>query len=133
MTGLIMESVVLADRHHGLTEGVRGLLGTMFASVVMVADEGSLFKSIERIKPNVAVVDLSLFQPGGLQWLRQIKAACPQMIVIVLSVHDEETVKSAVLAAGADGFVIKRNIAMELLHTIESALNQRKSAEPGMS
>ncbi|HTY85827.1 MAG TPA: response regulator transcription factor [Candidatus Acidoferrum sp.] len=131
MTGLTMESVILADRHHGLTEGVRDLLKSMFATVLMVADEGSLLKGIERIRPNVAVVDLSLFRSGGTQWLARIKAACPQMLLIVLSVYDEETVKNAVLTAGADGFVIKRNIATELLSSIESALHHEHLRNEG--
>jgi len=67
--------VLLADRHHGLTEGVRGLLATMFDAVAMVADETSLFESTERLKPTVAVVDV-LFVPGGnLQWVARLRAA----------------------------------------------------------
>ena len=51
--------VLLADRHHGLTEGVRGLLESSFDAVVMVADETSLFQSAEQLQPAVAIVDLS--------------------------------------------------------------------------
>ena len=62
--------VMLADRHHGLTEGVRGLLETTFKTVVMVADEASLLEAADRIHPDVTIVDISLSQGSGLGWLR---------------------------------------------------------------
>jgi DNA-binding NarL/FixJ family response regulator len=51
--------VLLADRHHWLIEGVRGLLETAFGTVFMVSDQASLFDGVERLKPSVTVVDLS--------------------------------------------------------------------------
>jgi len=66
MPGKRLSCVLLADRHHGLTEGVRGLLATAFGSVVMVADEGSLIEGAGRLQPEVAVVDLSLARDAGL-------------------------------------------------------------------
>jgi two-component system secretion response regulator SsrB len=112
--------VILADRHHGLTEGVRGLLSTMFDAVVMVADETSLFESAELIKPALAVVDLSLVPGEGLQWLPRLRARCPDLKLIVLSVHDELSVRRAALAAGADAFVLKRSIVPDLLAAIDA-------------
>jgi len=52
--------VLLADRHPGLMEGVRGLLETAFGTVFMVGDEASLIDGIERLEPSVTVVDLAL-------------------------------------------------------------------------
>ena len=45
-----LSCVLLADRHHGLSEGVRGLLATAFGSVVMVADEASLIEGASRLR-----------------------------------------------------------------------------------
>ena len=111
--------VLLADRHHGLTEGVRGLLETAFGTVVMVADEASLLEGASRLQPDVAVVDLSLAQDSGLDWLRALRQRCPDLKVIVLSVHDEESVRRAAMEAGADAFVLKRAIATDLLPAVE--------------
>jgi DNA-binding NarL/FixJ family response regulator len=113
-----LSCVLLADRHHGLTEGVRGLLETAFGTVVMVADEASLLEGASRLRPDVAVVDLSLAQDGGLGWLRAVHQRCPALKVIVLSVHDEESVRRAALEAGADAFVLKRAIVTELLPAV---------------
>ena len=111
--------VLLADRHHGLTERVRGLLETAFGTVVMVADEASLLEGAGRLQPDVAIVDLSLAQGSGLGWLSAIRQRCPRLKVIVLSVHDEQTVRRAAMTAGADAFVLKREIASELLHAVK--------------
>ena len=69
--------VLLADRHMGLTEGVRGLLGTLFGTVVMVADASSLQESARRLQPEVAVVDLSLTRESNLDWLMELHRSCP--------------------------------------------------------
>jgi two-component system secretion response regulator SsrB len=110
--------VLLADRHHGLTEGVRGLLETAFGTVIMVADEASLLEGACRLRPEVAVVDLSLAQDSGLGWLRELRRSCPELKVIVVSVHDEQSVRRAAMAAGADAFVLKWALATDLLPVV---------------
>jgi two-component system secretion response regulator SsrB len=110
--------VLLADRHHGLTEGVRALLETTFGTVVMVADAASLLDGAERLQPDVAIVDLSLARDGGLGWLADLRRACPGLKVIVLSVHDELAVRAAAMKAGADAFVLKRAIPTDLLPAV---------------
>jgi DNA-binding NarL/FixJ family response regulator len=123
-----LSCVLVADRHHGLTEGVRGLLETAFDTVVMVADEASLLAGADRLRPDVVVVDLSLARYGGLGWLRAVRACCPDLKVIVLSVHDEDTVRRAAMEAGADAFVLKRAIATDLLAAVD-ALRRGRSQE----
>lgn len=120
-----MSCVLLADRHHGLTEGVRGLLESAFDSVVMVADETSLVEGAARLQPDLAVVDLSLARGRGFEWLRALRTRCPTLKVIVVSVHDEESVRRATLDAGADAYVLKRGIATDLLTAIESVQGRR--------
>ena len=121
--------VLLADRHHGLTESLRGLLETIFASVVMVADEGSLFESAQLLQPTAVVVDASLFPEGGVQWPAQLRKVCPRMLLVVLSVHHEPAMSRALLGAGADCFVLKRDIPTKLLSAIELALHGRSSGD----
>jgi two-component system secretion response regulator SsrB len=112
--------VLLADRHHGLTEGVRGLLSTLFRTVVMVADESSLQETAARLRPEVVVADLSLARDRSLRWLEQLHQRHPEMKLIVLSVHDEPSVRRTAMDAGADGFVLTRAIATDLLPTVEA-------------
>ncbi len=117
--------VLLADRHHGLVEGVRLLLQSMFEVVVMVADARSLLDSAARVAPALTVVDLSLERGGDLAWLTQLHADCPDLKVIAVSVHDEPSVARAAQAAGADAVVLKRRIATDLLPAAEAVLAGR--------
>jgi DNA-binding NarL/FixJ family response regulator len=111
--------VLLADSHHALSEGVRTLLETAFGTVIMVADTASLLEGASRVQPDVAIVDLSLARDGGLGWLGALRQRCPSLQVIVLSVHDEQSVRLAALAAGADAFVLKRAISTDLLPAVD--------------
>lgn len=123
--------VLLADRHHGLTEGVRGLLETVFDGVVMVADQTSLFETASRLRPTLAVVDLSLARGNNLRWLQELRTRCPALKIVALSVHDEPSVERAALEAGADAVVLKRAIARELLPIIEGLLAESVVAPSG--
>ena len=125
-----LSCVLLADRHHGLTEGVRGLLATAFGSVVMVADEASLIDGADRLHPDMAIVDLSLARNSGLAWLHTLRHDCPDLKVIVLSVHDEQSVRDAVMRAGADAFVLKRDIATDLLSAVDDVRRGKGVAPP---
>jgi DNA-binding NarL/FixJ family response regulator len=114
--------VLLADPHHGLSEGIRTLLNTTFATVVMVADEVSLFESARRLQSDLAVVDLALSRGGGLEMVRQLRDRFPDMKLIIISIHDQSSVSRSVLEAGAHGFVPKHTIATDLLAAIDAVL-----------
>jgi DNA-binding NarL/FixJ family response regulator len=112
--------VVLADSHQNMLEGIRGLLESMFESVVMVADETSLFEALDKVKPELAVVDLSLPVSGEVHISRQLIARYPNLKLIMLSLHDEPEVAKRVMSVGASGFVLKRCAGTDLLAAVES-------------
>jgi DNA-binding NarL/FixJ family response regulator len=114
--------VLLADRHHGLSEGIRGLLESEFDAVVMVADETSLVESAVRLQPNLVVADLALTRGDCFGWLQRLLARCPGSRVIVLSAHDDPSVEQAAFKAGAAGFVRKREIATQLLAAVSTVV-----------
>ena len=113
---------LLADRHLSLVEGVRGLLETEFEAVVVVGDEVSLFESARQLHVALAVVDLSLQGGDGLGLVRRIRSHFPQLKLIVLSVHEEKNAELATIEAGANGYVLKRSIATDLLPAIDAVL-----------
>jgi two-component system secretion response regulator SsrB len=122
--------VLLADRNQGLTEGTRRLLETSFDAVVMVADESSLVESAKRLQPMIAVVDLSLLASESLRWVKWLRALCPEVKLILLSVHDEPSVCRAAIKAGADAFVLKRAIATELMLAVDAVLAGKTYCSP---
>src|SRR5262249_19988644 len=117
--------VLLADRHHGLIEGMRSLLETTFEAVVMVADEVSLLESASRLPVSLVVVDLSLARGDGIGMIRRFRDQFPKMKMIVISVLDDPSVCKSTLEAGANGFVTKTAIATDLLPTVDAVLEEQ--------
>jgi DNA-binding NarL/FixJ family response regulator len=127
-------SVLLADRHHRLSEGIRGLLETSFDVVVMVADELSLLTTIRRLMVDLVVMDLSLSRStDGLALVQRLRKGFPGTKLIVLSVYDERAVCEAILEAGADGFVVKRSIVSDLLSAVDAVLSGGHYVSPAVS
>ena len=84
--------------------------------------EASLLESAKGLRPEMAVVDLSLPLGGGILWIKRLHDLCPEMKVVLLSVHDEPEVRQAAEEAGADGFLLKRSLSTDLIPTVESLL-----------
>jgi DNA-binding NarL/FixJ family response regulator len=124
--------VLLAGRHHRLSEGIRGLLETVFEVVVMVADETSLFESARRLPAKLAVLDASLAGEGGFAMLRRLHENEPALKLIVISAHDQRSVGQSALAAGADAFVLQRTIATDLLAAVDAVRAGQSFVSPSV-
>jgi DNA-binding NarL/FixJ family response regulator len=130
MSAATPNCVLLADSHHRLNAGVRGLLESAFSRVFMVADQTSLMEGAARLSPALVVVDVSLAQGGIEEMLHSIREGAPETKVLLLSVHDEPTVVDALFAAGADGIVLKRAIATDLLPAVDALLAGKRYVSP---
>lgn len=130
MSARTPSGVLLADRHHRLNEGVRGLLETVFARVFVVADRHSLMDGAGRLSPALVVVDVSMAQGDIRHLVRSIRERAPAAKVLLLSVHDEPAVATAAFDAGADGLVLKRAIATDLLPAVDALLEGKRYGSP---
>jgi len=124
--------VLLADGHPNMLGAVRRLLDGQFATTVMVADEPSLLETVNRMGPDLVVVDLSLPVAGGVNAVRTLLARHPGLRVIVLSVHDEPPAVSQALGAGAAGFVLKRTAAADLPAAVDAVLRGETYVSPAL-
>jgi DNA-binding NarL/FixJ family response regulator len=126
------ECVLLADRNLRLSEGLCGLLETAFTEVFLVSDRASLMEGAQRLAPALVVVDVGFAQGDLAELLLAIRDRAPATKLLVLSVHDEPTVARAVLVAGADGLVLKRSIATELLPAIDALRAGQRYVSPAV-
>ena len=133
MTKLKGSCVLLADRHHGLRDSVRGLLESEFESVFMVADEASLLEGAGRLKPAVVAFDITLAGGDLPVLLKRVNERSPLSKVLLLSVYDEPNIADAALAAGADGIVVKHSLATDLLQAIDTVLAGKQYRSPAIS
>jgi two-component system response regulator DegU len=118
--------VILADKHPNVLGGIRRLLEAEVETVLMVADEISLRHALEHLNPDVVVADLSLPVSTKTNIARELKKNFPQIKVIILSVHDERSVVDDVMAAGIEGFVLKRRAVIDLIPAIREVCQGHK-------
>jgi DNA-binding NarL/FixJ family response regulator len=124
--------LILADSHTEVLFGVRQLLESLFDAILMVAEERSLLAAVEKSRPDLIVVDLSMRVDGEANVARWIKKRFPETGFIVLSVHDEPTVVKECLDAGAAAFVLKRNAVDDLIPAVEAALGGATYVSPSV-
>ena len=122
--------VLLADSHKLMLDGLNHLLNPMFEIVGMVNDTKSLLEAAETLKPDVAVVDLSLPTSDEVNAAHQLRDRNPELKVIVLSVYDEPEVINKILATGVSGFVLKRSAAWDLFPAICKVLQGQTYVSP---
>ena len=114
--------VVLADDHHFFREGLRGMLTADGMTVVGEATDGDGALALAReLEPDIVVIDLNMPGISGVETLRQIGAARPDIPVVVLTVSADETDALEALAAGACGYLLKDAGAEELAGALRQA------------
>lgn len=123
-------TVLVADSHSPMLEGVRSLLEERFESVVMVADVNSLLQTAEKLRPNLMVVDVSLPMTGTKNVVTVLRERHLDVPLIALSIHDESVAVERVVASGASAFVLKRCATTDLLPALEEVFAGRIYVSP---
>lgn len=119
-------TVLLADDHAIVAEGVARLLGEHEFDVVGAVSNGSqLIDAAKRLRPDVIVTDLSMPGLSGLDLLACLKADGIDSKIIVLTMHDDAHLATSALRGGAAGFLLKEAAGEELLLAIRQALQGR--------
>jgi len=120
--------VVLADDHHVVRHGLRTLLeaGGDFVIVGEAADGLEVMPLVERLNPQVLILDLVMPGLNGLEVTRQVHRQFPQVRILVLSMHASEPHVLEALRHGAAGYAIKDATPDELLHAVREVAAGRR-------
>jgi DNA-binding NarL/FixJ family response regulator len=118
-------SVLLVDDHSLVRRGFRRMLeDEADIEVIGEASDGLEAVNLARsLKPRVIVMDCALPELNGLQATRKILEFSPQTLVLMLSMHTEETWVRQALEAGARGYVLKNALDLELGSAIRRIVN----------
>lgn len=124
--------VLLADDHRLFLEALGGLLEKQNDIEVVGTVNDGLVAVKASCEKNVDVVIMDISMPGmnGIEATRQIKAARPETNVICLSMHSDEQLVSAVLVAGASGYLLKECCQTELIEAIHVVRENRTYLTP---
>jgi DNA-binding NarL/FixJ family response regulator len=115
-------TVGLVDDHHLVREGLRLVLDAHEGIDVVgeASSQAEAFELLERVVPDVLVLDMTFPDGDGLPLLHELAARHPEMRIVILTMHrDAETVRQA-MAAGAAGYVVKGARSSELVQAIEA-------------
>jgi DNA-binding NarL/FixJ family response regulator len=112
--------VFLADDHAVVREGLKALIDAQPGMGVCgeAADGLTACEAVERLLPDVVVMDVSMPGLTGGQATERLKRSCPGVRVLALTVHEDRTYLRQLLTAGAAGYVLKRAAADELVRAI---------------
>ncbi len=88
---------------------------------------------IRKSKPDLVLLDLSMPRMSGFSVLREIKAAMPEVKILVLSIHESDQYVLQAFEAKADGYAIKDSSREELKVAIRSVLEGKKYISPGVA
>jgi DNA-binding NarL/FixJ family response regulator len=81
----------------------------------------------------MAIVDISLPGANGIELIKNIRAECPRLPILVLSMHDESLYAMRAMRAGAEGYVMKHEAMANVIHAIREVFNGRPYLSPAMA
>jgi len=113
-------TVLLADDHHLVRRGFRRLLedDPRLEVVGEASDGNEAIRLAAELHPRVIVMDAAMPGTSGMAATRAIRAASPEIAVLMLSMHSEETVVRQALDAGVRGYVLKNVVDLDLAAAI---------------
>ncbi|HWX23064.1 MAG TPA: response regulator transcription factor [Candidatus Binatia bacterium] len=120
-------TVLLVDDHPLVREWLTKLINQQPDLTVCSESDDFLgaMRAFQSSPPDVAVVDISLQDCSGFQLIKDFKQIHPEVVVLVLSMHDESHFAARALAAGASGYVVKREATGKIIEAIRGVLEGR--------
>jgi two-component system, NarL family, response regulator NreC len=126
--------VVLADDHVLVRESLKSLLEREGFQIVAEASDGrEALNRVESLKPDIAVMDISMPSLNGLEAARGIRLASPNTKSILLTQHDEGQYVAEALESGVKGYVLKSQVAGDLVHAIRQVSRGEVYLSPQVS
>ncbi len=128
-------NLLLVDDHSLIRAGVRALvLDVPGYAVVGEADDGSqLLEMVEKLSPDIILLDISMKVTGGLEAMQRLKRVRPQSKVLILSMHTDPALIMQALESGAHGYLLKDTTATELEHALDALRNNERYLSPAIA
>jgi two-component system response regulator NreC len=127
--------IVLVEDHTLFREGLKALLSfEPDFEIVGEAEDGlKAIQCVERFKPDIVLLDLTMPRLNGVEAIREMTKISPKTKVVVLTAHGAQEFVHATLKAGASGYVLKDAEHAELLLAMRSVLKDKRYLSPDVS
>lgn len=127
--------ILIADDHEVVRDGLRALIehepGWEVCGIAVTGREA--VDRAKELKPDIALLDLTMPELSGLEAVRQIKRALPQTEVLIFSAHRSEEVIAQVFDAGAKSYICKADAGRHLVAAIRSLAEHKPFFTPEVS
>jgi two-component system response regulator NreC len=126
--------IVLADDHVLVRQGLKSLLEREHFQVMAEASDGQdAVKLVEMHQPDIAIMDISMPTLNGIDAARSLARSAPKTKTILLTQHEEEQYIHEALEAGVKGYVLKNQVANDLIQAIRQVGRGEFYLSPGIS
>ena len=117
--------ILVADVHEEMRNTIVHLLKRQFDVLGALADGPAFLDAVDRLKPDLCIVDISMPTMSGIEVAQRIKASDSHTKIVFLTLHDDSDFRAAALATGAEGYVTKAKMGGDLLPAIKAVLAGR--------
>lgn len=127
--------IVVADDHELVRRGIRDLLEVQRGWKVVGEAAGGrdAVEIVKKLKPDIAIMDITMPDMDGLEATRQIREAAVETRVLILTMHESDQMVRRVLEVGARGYVLKSDMAVQLVDAVKDLANGKISLTPKVS
>ena len=117
--------VLIVDDHPIVRQGLRSLVDQEDDLKVCgeAGNAGDAMDAIARLKPDLLLVDISLKGPDGLELTKSVRSLSDDLPILIVSMHDETLYAERVLRAGANGYIMKEEVAQSVVKAARKVLN----------
>jgi DNA-binding NarL/FixJ family response regulator len=122
--------ILLADDNPAILSHVTEMLQTDYQIVGTVTDENSVCTEVERLRPDLIVLDISMGERSGIEIAQHLREQGYAGEIVFLTVHEDPDFVSAAIGAGGRGYVIKSRMNVDLALAIRSVLSHRIFVSP---
>ena len=128
-------SIVLAEDHAVVRQGTKQLLERYPDMEVIgeAADGEAAVSLVKELKPAVVIMDVRMPRMSGIEATRKIKADYPEVVVLVLTAHDDDEYVFALLEAGANGYLLKTAEIEELVKAVRAVHAGQSALDPSVT
>jgi len=123
------------DDHAVVREGLAELINQT-ADLMICGDASSAEEALQKLaaaRPDVVIIDLVLGEMGGLELVKTLKTQSPELLILVLSMHDETYYAERCLRAGAKGYIMKKEAIEQVENAVRTVLDGKVYLSKAMS
>ncbi len=127
--------IVLAEDHQTVREGIKLLINSQpDMEVISEAGDGvAAIKEVQRLTPDIIVMDISMPELNGLKATKKLKQICPGVKILTLTRHTDDAYLQQLIGAGASGYVLKQSAPTELIRAIRTIAEGNAYLDPALT